>query len=49
MALKCDQRLLPFLDGHIWLLTRCKIRFTLGMFCKLFFSKITEPFPKEVT
>ena len=49
MALKRDQRLLPFLDGHIRLLTGCKICFTLGMFCKLVFSKITEPFPQEVT
>ena len=47
MVLKCDQRLLPFLDGHIRLLTRCKSCFTLGMFCKLFFSKITEPFLKK--
>ena len=38
-----------FLGVHIRLSTRCKIKFTLRWtsVCKLFFSKITQPFPQK--
>ena len=38
-----------FWGVHIRLSTRCKIKFTLRWtsVCKLFFSKITQPFPQK--
>ena len=48
----CDQEplwLCCFLGVHIRLSTRCKIKFTLRWtsVCKLFFSKITQPFSQK--